>query len=201
MEAATDGAAVTLISQVDPDYGVRVRRRIELIPDRPVMTITTRYEKVSGRAVETGIWTITQLKDPAAVFALLPGGPRPDPAYVRQSDEPPPSLAVANGLLSLTRDPVKNHKIGVRSGTLVWVGPTELLRLDSAVVAGAKYPDGGSSAEVYTQSDPQPYVELEMLGPIETVQIGDAIERVTTYTLKHRITPSPGAEIERFLKP
>ena len=90
--------------------------------------------------------------------------------------------------------------VGIAAFIRTWQkGPT--VPMSGAVVAGAKYPDGGSSAEVYTQSDPQPYVELEMLGPIETVQIGDAIERVTTYTLKHRITPSPGAEIERFLKP
>jgi hypothetical protein len=201
MEASIDGAAVTLVSPIDPHYGIRVRRRIELAPGRPVMTITTRYEKVGGPPIETGIWTITQLQDPAAVYAVLPAGPRADPPYVRQSDEPPPGLTLAGTLLSLTRDPLKNHKIGLRASTLVWVGPAEVLRLDSAVVAGATYPDNGCSAEVYTQADPLPYVELELLAPLATLKPGAASEHAMIYTLAHRAAPSPAAEIARLLRP
>jgi hypothetical protein len=201
MEASIDGAAVTLVSPIDPHYGIRVRRRIELAPGRPVMTITTRYEKVGGPPVETGIWTITQLRDPAAVYAVLPAGHRADPAYVRQSEAPPPSLAVTGGLVSLTRDPLQSHKIGFRTGTLVWIGPTEVLRLDVTVVAGATYPDDGCSAEVYTQADPLAYVELELLAPLAILQPGAASEHTMVYTLAHRAAPSPAAEIERLLRP
>jgi len=198
MQASVEGTAVTLTSPVDPDYGIRVRRRIELAADRPVMTITTRYEKVDRPSQEVAVWTITQLKDPAAVYALRPGASHPGPAYVRQSDEPPPSLQVADGLLSLRRDPAKSHKIGVRSGALVWVGPNEVLRLDATVVAGARYPDDDSSAEVYTQADPLPYVELEMLGPLVTLKAGDAVEETVRYTLGRRTASDPAAEIRRL---
>ena len=117
------------------------------------------------------------------------------------SPDLPPSLTVSGGLVSLARDPARNHKIGLRSGSLVWIGPDAVLRLDAAVAPGARYPDDGSSAEIYTQADPLPYVELEMLGPLATLQAGGAIEYRVTYTLAHRTAPTPEAEIKRILEP
>ena len=50
-------------------------------------------------------------------------------------------------------------------------------------MVGAEYPDEGSSAEVYTNSDPLKYVELEMLGPLQTLKVGDSVSQTNTYTL------------------
>ena len=199
MEAARDGAAVILLSAVDPSYGMRVRRRIELAADRPVMTITTRYEKVAGAAMEVGVWTITQTRDPVAVYAVLPDAPRPTSAYVRMSDELPANLTTGEGLVGLTRAPQKNRKIGALAGTLVWVGPRELLRIDSPLVPGARYPDEGSSVEIYTNEDPLAYVELEVLGPVEKLAVGDHSERQTIYTLARRTAKDPATEVRRLL--
>src|SRR5208283_981033 len=75
MEASIDeSAAVTLVSPIDAGYGIRVRRRIELSPDRPVMTVTTTYEKVAGGPLEVAVWVITQLKDPVVVSVPLGKG-------------------------------------------------------------------------------------------------------------------------------
>ncbi len=65
--SATD-SGVEMLSPVDPTYGIRVRRRIELDPSQPVMTITTTFEKVIGDPVKVGIGVITQLRDPQRVF-------------------------------------------------------------------------------------------------------------------------------------
>ena len=199
-EAVIEGSAVILVSPVDPDFGIRVRRRIELQPDRPVMTITTRYEKISGPPVETGVWVITQVKDPVAVYAILPAATHSAAGYVRQSDELPANFKLANGLITLTRDPKKNHKIGTLAGSLVWVGHAELLRIDSALIPGGKYPDDGSSAEIYTNLDPLAYVELEILGPLARMAVGDKIERLSTYTLEQRTQNDPAAEVRKLLE-
>jgi hypothetical protein len=199
MKAVIDGPAVMLISPEDPGFGMRVCRRIELAPDRPVMAITTRFEKITGLPLEIGVWVITQLKDPVAVYALLSASPLPGTGYVRQSDDLPTKLKRENGLLSLTRDPLKNHKIGTLASTLVWVGPGELVRIDSALVPAGKYPDDGSSAEVYTNADPLPYVELELLGPLTRLAADGRIERVSTYTLGRRADPDPEADVRRLL--
>jgi len=199
MGFAIDGAAVTLVSPVDAGYGIRVRRRIELAPDRPVMTVTTSYEMVTGQPLNVAVWVITQLKDPAAVYVLRPGVAPSGRVYVSQSDGTPARLQVADGWLSLARDPHQNRKIGARAATLVWVGGTELLRIDSALVPGGVYPDGGSSAEIYTNADPLAYVELELLGPLTRLQPGDTLTRVSTYTLTRRTEQDPTIEIRRLL--
>lgn len=198
MKVELAGSGVTLISAVDAAFGVRTLRRIELRPDRPVMTITTTFEKIAGDPVEIGVWVITQVKDPVAVLAFPAGDPPSGGAYVRLSDEVPPDLKIEPGRISLTRDPAKNHKIGLGSGTLLWIGRTELLRIDSAPRAGGKYPDGGCSAEVYTNADPLAYVELELLGPLAPMKVGDKIEHVTTYTLARRSEKDPAAESGRL---
>jgi hypothetical protein len=187
-----DGFSVTLVSPVDPGFGICVRRRVELDPNRPVMTITTSFEKKSGPPSEIGVWVITQLNDPVEIHVLVPNPSGPRVGYNRLSEELPPNLREVDGRLIITRDPHAKHKIGARSGTLVWVGRNEVLRIDSAPVPGGKYPDGGSSAEVYTNSDPLPYVELEMLGPLVTLEPGHTIERVSTYSL----SPATGGHSE-----
>jgi hypothetical protein len=199
MEATIDGASVTLVSPVDSGYGIRVRRRIELVPERPVMKVTTAFEKSAGPAMDSAVWTITQLKDPAAVLALRSADVTLGPAYVNQGEGTPAGLRVAGGWLSLTRDRRGNHKIGLSAATLVWVGETDILRIDSTLVPGGKYPDDGCSAEVYTNADPLAYVELELLGPLAHLQAGNRLEQVTSYTLFRRTEKDPAAEIDRFL--
>jgi hypothetical protein len=199
MQAEIAGSGVVLISAVDSAFGIRVRRRIELRPGRPVMTITTTFEKIAGNPVEIGVWVITQVKGPVEVLAIPAGELDRGGACVRLSDEAPPDLKIEPGRISLTRDPARNHKIGLRSGTLLWVGRTELLRIDSAPIGGGKYPDGGSSAEIYTNADPLAYVELELLGPLAPLKVGDKIDHVTTYTLARRTEKDPDAEIARLL--
>lgn len=186
MEAESDDTAVTLVSSVDPDFGLRVRRRIELQPDQPVMTITTRYEKVSGPPVEVGVWVITQLKDPVSLQAIFAETPPRRATDVRQLNESPAACRLDDGRLILERDPGRSHKIGVLAGALIWIGKEEMLRIDSPFVAGGKYPDGGSSAEIYTNADPLAYIELEMLGPLEMLAVGNNLERQSTYTLMRR---------------
>src|SRR5256885_1581567 len=72
VRATVDGFVAKLVSAVDPHYGIRVYREITLALNRPVMTITTTYEKVSGQPFRVGVWVITQLKDPVIACASLP---------------------------------------------------------------------------------------------------------------------------------
>jgi hypothetical protein len=198
VEAGIDGQGVTLISAVDPHYGIRTRRRIELDIDRPIMTITTTFEKVSGPPKEIGVWVITQLKHPVGVYAIQPDFSRYRDGYNRQSDELPAGLQVGKGLLSLTRDPKTAHKIGTDASTLVWVGMQEVLRIDSARLFRGRYPDQESSAEIYTNPNPLAYVELEMLGPLQRMIVGDTISRTSTYTLLRRAERDPDLEVQRM---
>lgn len=189
--------AVTLISPIDPFYNIRVQRRMHLHPLLPVLTITTTYERLSGPPIRTGVWVITQLADPAGVYALLPGKKRGD-GYVRLSKDHPADANVKKGLLSLARDKKAEHRIGCDTSSLLWVGRQCSLRIDSPRVPEAEYPDQGSSAEILTSPDPLKYVELEMLGPLRTLKAGERIEQTSTYTLIRRSESKPDAEARKI---
>jgi hypothetical protein len=50
------------------------------------------------------------------------------------------------------------------------------------------YPDGGCITEVYTNPDPTAYVELETLGSLTAMNVGDRIQHIATYTVSRRST-------------
>ncbi|OUL23323.1 hypothetical protein BV378_21860 [Nostoc sp. RF31YmG] len=181
--AQVKGNEVTLISSIDPFYGIRTYRRIKLDPKKAVMTISTTYEKFKGQPKDVAVWVITQLRDPVSVYVALPQPSIFPEGYNRQSKELPANLKVENGILSLTRDPKKSHKIGCDADTLLWLGKTVAVRVDSARVQGVNYPDQESSAEIFTSADPDAFVELEFLSPLKTLKIGQRISLTTTYTL------------------
>jgi len=190
---------VNLVSAIDPHYGIRTHLEIQLDLDHPVMTITTTYEKVGGQPFRVGVWVITQLKDPVIACASLPEFERFRGGYYRQSDEPPANLRIENELLSLTRDPKASHKIGTDAGALFWVGKDATLRIDSPRQLTGQYPDDGCSAEIYTNPDPLPYIELEMLGPVRKMIVGDKITRSSRYTLVRRAEADADLEVRRWL--
>ncbi|MBL9127972.1 MAG: hypothetical protein JNL97_10015 [Verrucomicrobiales bacterium] len=193
---------VVLRSAVDPHYGIRTERVVSLAPDRPTMTVVTSYEKVSGPPVRVGVWIITQLEDPVAAFALLPAKSRFPEGYNRQSgDVLPAGLTVDGRLLSLVRDPERASKIGTDGERLLWVGVDRMLLVESPRIPGAPYPDGESSAEIYTNPNPKTYVELEMLGPLHDMSPGDRISQTNAYTLLPRKLTDPKADAARVLMP
>jgi Domain of unknown function (DUF4380) len=185
-EAKINGETVELTSPVDPHYGIRAIRRIKLDPTQPVMTITTVFEKVKGEPRNVAVWVITQLKDPDMVLVPVPKDSQNAEGFQKQSKELPAHFRVQNNTISLKRDPSKSTKIGTDASMLIWVGAKHALRIEARRVPNAVYPDQGSSAEVYTNVDPLRYVELEMLGPLREMKIGDKIDHTNLYTLLPR---------------
>lgn len=183
VEARILGNAVELVSPVDPHYGIRTRRLIQLDPAQPIMRVTTIYEKVAGAPRRVGIWIITQCKDPRSIRVPVPKPTLYEKGYNLQCARVPPSLKLEGEDLTLVRDPATPHKIGSDAGSLVWVGEKVSLRIDSPRIAGGDYPDNQSSAEVYTNPDPLPYIELELLGPAKTLPAGDKMTQTSVYTL------------------
>lgn len=198
-EVRLDGFVVTLISPVDPHFGIRVRREIALALDDPVITIATTFEKVRGRPLRVSVWEVAQLKDPLLIYTPLGDLATFREHFVLQSGNPPPSLRIQNGGLTLTRNPKEAHKIGTDSGTLVWVSGHQVLRMDSPRLPLAKYPDQGSSAEISTSPDPLPYVELETLGPLTKLKVGERTSHTTRYTLLRRTEADPELEARKLL--
>lgn len=190
---------VKLISSTDPFYGIQTDRLIQIDPKKAVMTISTTYRKVKGQPKEIAVWTVTQLRDPIAIYAALPKTSIFPQGYIPLSDAVPANLTVKDQLLSLTRSATTSHKIGCDASPLLWIGNKVAMRIDSPRIRGANYPDRGSSAEIYTNPDPEPYVELEFLSPLKKLQVGESIHFVTTYTLLHRSLVSSELEARKIL--
>jgi hypothetical protein len=191
---------ITLISPIDPFYGIRIYRKITLKAEKPVMEVTTTYEKVRGKPKDVSVWIVTQLSDPTAIYAVLPQHPIFSQGYNKQSENLPPNLKIEKGLLSLTRDRNKSHKIGCDASTLLWISKKVTVRIDSPRVPGASYPDNNSSTEIYTNLDPNAFVELEFLSPLKTLRVGERISLTTTYTLIPRATVNLDQEVMKILE-
>ena len=200
LEAHAHGYEVNLVSPVDSAYGIRARRRIRLDAHGPVLTITTTYEKVSGDPVKVGIGVITQLRDPQRAFIKLPPQSKFPDGYVLLNFEKPQDGKVQDGIFSLTRSHENRSQIGNDGSSLLWMNEKYALRIDSPRMDGAEYANQGSSTVIYTNSDPDAYVELETYGPLTTMKVGDKIERTNTYTLSKRSEKDPDVEAKKILK-
>jgi hypothetical protein len=181
VEAKVEGTKLRLMSAVDPHYGIRTERLISLEEAGAKMTIVTTYHKVEGKAQRVGVWIITQLGEPEFVYIPTYMGDK----FVRQSETLPQNLKVGKDAITLKRNPAKSAKIGTDASALIWVGKKSALRIESPRGEG-EYPDKGSSAEVYTNPNPLTYVELEILGPLKTMELGDKISQTNVYSLLKR---------------
>jgi hypothetical protein len=178
-------SAVIVTSPIDAFFGVQVVRHVELDPVRPIMRIRNQFRKLIGDPVTVSIWTVTQMREPERICALLPASPRWARGYTPLLNAEPAGLQVEGRMLSLARHPRAYVKIGTEAASLAWVGRNCVVRIDADVELG-DYPDGGCVTQIYTNPNPLPYVELETLGPLKNMSIGDKIERTTVYSMMPR---------------
>ena len=153
--AGITNGVVTLTGPVDSTFGTRVVRRIMLHPTKLILRISSTFEKVSGDAIQTGVWVVTQLKEGQRVFMPIPKNSVFPTGYTVIGDVPS-GLVVTNRLVSLSRDPDASSKVGNDADALLWVGTNSMLLMESPRISGkaeAEYPDSGCSAEIY-QSQP-----------------------------------------------
>jgi hypothetical protein len=190
---------VVLTSPIDPGFGIQVLRTVELDAGQPVLRIRSEYRKLAGVPVRAGIWTITQARDPLSVCLLLSAESKFPAGYTRLLPAEPAGLELDGRHLSLERHTSRQVKIGADGSSLAWVGANCVLRIDTEILPG-EYPDGGCVTEVYTNPNPQEYVELETLGSLSRMKIGDRIAQTSVYTLLPRSTPDPRAEVRRALR-
>jgi hypothetical protein len=98
----------------------------------------------------------------------------------------PASLTVAGGEVRLRRHASRAGKIGSDSPqgwARAVVGRTQFT-IRAAVDARTQYPDDGCSQEVWSNPDPYPYMELEILGPVTFLQPGDRCTLTTRWQLE-----------------
>jgi len=181
-----DGTEVTLTTPVDAAYGIRERRVITLDNSKPVMTITTMYEKVSGDPVKTGIWTITQLISPDNVYAEIPAKSVLENGYTNLSPASLFELDRQADRVRIRRDPAKSTMLGTDGNWLLWTGADLSLKIERiSTPPEGEWPDKGTRLHIYTNPDRggQPYIEMEVMGAMQVMKIGDKTSSTNRYTL------------------
>lgn len=199
LEGRLVGNEIELVSPVDPHYGIRVRRRISLVPRQPTLRITTVFEKVSGDPLKISIAVITQVRDFDRAYIVLPEKSKFPQGYRHLNFEVPQDLKVSGRLLSLTRARSFKTQIGSDGGTMLWVSDQHALFIEAPLVAGAEYPNQGCSTVVYTNEDPDAYAELETFSPLRTLKAGEEMEQTNTYTLSRFTLADPDVEVRKRL--
>ena len=193
-------STIRMTSQVDPAYGMRVRRDIQLAGDE--MIVDTTYEKLAGAPIRAAVWTITQLTSPDRIVLSLPERSSFPAGHRSVMPAPPRDATVDGRLLSLARDREQKTMLVSDAEALAWIGPgcDLLLRTGSPPPpAGAVWP-GGARAQVYTNPDgDQPYVELELLGALQDLAPGGSATLQVRYRLFPRVEADPLAEARRIM--
>jgi hypothetical protein len=199
IEAEVQGETLVVRSKIDPNYGIRTERRITLSGKEPEMKIETIYRKLEGAPIRVGIWVITQLGDPVKVFMPVPKNTLFQQGYNKQSEILPADLEFNAPWVTCTRSPRDSTKIGSDASDLIWGNNKWLLAIHAPREISGDFPDQGSSAEIYTNPDPNAYVELEMLGPLKMLKRGETMSRTQTYHLYRRGTETIEEQVRSLL--
>ncbi len=148
-----------------------------------------------------GLWSITQTRGDGTVFLPLPTGGASSPSGYTVLGDPgdvpaAPYFTTQAGLLRIARDLAKSHKVG--SGSAAgWMaslyGGTVLFSEHYPYRPGALYPDGGASAEVYTNAGATAYIEMELLGPLAPLSHGEKMEHDIYWQLQRLPRPPKSA--------
>ncbi len=173
---AADGDTVTMTSAPDPRTGLRFTRAITIFDDG--YRLDLRAENVSSRQVRWALWNVTQCPGGGAVTAGLR---RPDVVALVAGTGTPEYTVDGDRLVVPPQDVV--GKLGV-PGTAGWVS-YGALTLSFDVDPAGEYPDAGSPLEIWLEHPlPEPLaslggldppariVELEVLGPLTTLEPG-----------------------------
>jgi len=197
LRASLTEEGLRLESPVDALSGVRFTRLIRPA-GRRTLAVTTTYTKVQGDPVDVAVWVVTQLAEPRVI------------ATTANTQGPPVNLGfgkvkgveVEQGVVFWKRFPDVCANLGTTGRALAWVGDRHTLLITSVpgeptgVFAGE-----GNRAEIYVNPDPLPYVELETLGHLRRLRIGESTSCTNFYRLDEtREGESPKAAARRLLE-
>ena len=193
----------------EPTTGIQKQIEITLSPDQPEVTLKQRLFNHNLWAVELSPWSLTVLAPGGTAILPLPQrGPHPDfilPTsslsiwpYTNLSD---PRLVLGKKYILIKQDPqiAAAQKLGVFTpqswGAYANFGC--LFKKQVPIHFEGIYPDLGANFEVFTNGQ---MLELEALGPMETIPPKGQIELQEHWTLYNNIPQiKTEADVEKLL--
>lgn len=178
--------------------GIRFEREVAMDASGSGVRIINRMINSSQKPLRWAIWEIAQVDDPQ--YALIPASPasiHPDGYYVFPDNKPavaPETSANTPVTILLSRNKAKSAKIGSyseRSFAYAWKsGHMFKIEVEGKSAPSAAHSDAGCSQEIYTSPDPDKYVELELLGPVQELKPGERAQQVVRWKLEQIRTGS-----------
>jgi hypothetical protein len=187
---------LTLTQDTESTTGIQKTLEVTLNPDADHVTVVHQLRNDNLWPVELAAWALTVMAKGG--FAIIP-----QPPYLSHEDCVAPSRPIVQWpytdmsdprwrwgrhYITLRQDPSAQspQKIGVanRENWAAYAVNGDLFIKVFAYVAGAAYPDFGSSVEVFTNSQ---MLELETLGPLTKLEAGESLSYVEHWFLYRQV--------------
>ncbi len=176
-DVTADGV-LRLVGSRSEKYGLYFTREISLAADGKVV-LKQGLHSLADQEQAWAVWDVTQVNAPGVAFfpafkkSEYEGGFRCWDDKAKGSGQ----FRVEDGLVIAAWDGLTQAKIGGRgeAGWIAYVceGLVYLKKYDYD--AKGEYSDGGTSAQVYTNTKDVPYVEIEALGPLKRMKKGESV--------------------------
>jgi hypothetical protein len=196
---------VRLVAPADTHYGIQKEIALTLGSQGSRVSLVHRITNTGSKATELAPWALSVMAPGGMEFIPLPPKkPHPDsPKDARSpadfgpnqlwvlwpyADLSDPRWKLGGQFISLTQRPsTEPTKLGLlhRPGKVGYVNGRTLFIKSFDYQEGRRYPDGGVNYETYTNGD---MLELESLGPLQTLEPGRSVEHSETWEL-HTVNP------------
>lgn len=184
-----EGNRLRLTSPLVAGYGVRIVREIRMEASGTRVHIQTRLEKMrDGAEFAVAAWVVAQIPKPDLLLARLRAETTLTEGY--KLFFPAPWKAVrrmGTDILVPERRSDVAVKLGCDADVLAWFKAPYLLVHRTPVPSLEGYVPG-DLAQIYSNPDPQPYIELEFTSPRKVLRRGESVSLEVTWEL-HRIPP------------
>ncbi len=196
-DPALDGAAASarispartlkVIGQTSAQLGLRFEREIRLEPAGTGVVFHNTLVNVGKKPVEWSVWEVVQIDDPEeASFTEFRTGRFPGAFYPFPGSPPLPGMVrVEASRVVFRRHVVTPGKIGgdAPDGRVQGVVKGLRFEISAPVEANGEYPDDGCAEEIWSNPDPDRYMELELLSPLRKIPAGGSTSFVTRWRL------------------
>ena len=200
---------IKLIQSIEEESKIRKEITIIFKPDAPEVKVIHKIINCGLWEVELAPWAITVMKKGGkAIMPFTTGDPDqllPDKKIVLwpYSNVTDPRLQFEEGYIFFNdkRGISERFKIGtsVREGWIAYYNHNRLFVKKFSFKKGKKYPDDGCSAEIFVDKS---VLELETLGPLTKLGIGESVEHTEIWRLFKNIPiPKTKNDIKNHIVP
>jgi hypothetical protein len=169
-------SGLRLIQDVEPHTGILKTIEITLDPFRAEARVVHRLKNTGPREVEFAAWALSVMERGGFAIMPLPTSYHPDNLLPNRTITLWPYTDMSDARYLWGKDFILLRQVPGRPPTKLGVFNNEgwlayylepyLFVKRFTFLEGARYPDGNSSAEMYTNSE---FLEIETVGPLATV--------------------------------